>query len=208
MANWFKDEIDHFGITVDASIQKASSEIQKHIDKVGSEISSQRQYTKDDIKDLIDYAAEKLGATVDERVALAKHEVSSLLVEKISLIRTELESAAIRSRRTLWANVGLSVGAAVAMAIVGIVYRKITIEELDVFWLFRVLLLSAATGTGLFAILKTLNQWHSLNREKKNAITVAIGYLGALRPNGAAGLFIVTLVLVVSWFLLNFYVDQ
>lgn len=208
MANWFKDEIDHFGETVDVSIQKASSEIQKHIEKVGSEISTQRQYTKDDIKELIDYAAEKFGASVDERVILAKHELSSLIIDKITLVRTELEDAAVRSRKTLWANVGLSVGAAVLMAVVGLVYRKITLEQLDIFWLFRVLLLSAATGTGLFAFLKTLNRWHSLNKEKKNAITVAISYLGAVRPNGAVGLFLVSLVLIVSWFLVAFYVDS
>lgn len=206
MATWFKEEIALFGKTVDDSIQKASLEIQKHIELVGSEVTSQRQYTKEDIKELIDYTAQKFGTTIDERVAIAKVEVSSLIVDKIALIRIELEDAAVRSRKTLWANVGISVTAAVIMAIVGLIYRKITLAELDLFWLFRVLLLSAATGTGLFAILKTFNQWRIMNREKKNAVTVALSYLGALRPNGAIGLFFISLLLVVSWFVLSFYV--
>lgn len=207
MATWFKEEIALFGKTVDESIQKASSEIQKHIELVGSEVTSQRQYTKEDIKELIDYTAEKFGTTIDERVAVAKQEVSSLIVEKIALVRVELEEAAVRSRKTLWANVGISVGAAVFMAVVGLIYRKITLEELDVFWLFRVLLLSVATGTGMFALLKTLNQWHAMNKEKKNAVTIAVGYLGALRPNGAVGLFVISLILMVAWYLLAFYVN-
>lgn len=202
MATWFKEEIALFGKTVDDSIQKASSEIQKHIELVGSEVSSQRQYTKEDIKELIDYTAQKFGTTIDDRVALAKQELSSLIVEKIALIRVELEDAAVRSRKTLWANVGISVSAAVFMAVVGLIYRKITLGQLDVFWLFRVLLLSIATGTGMFAMLKTFNQWHAMNKEKKNAITIVVGYLGALRPNGAIGLFVISLILIVSWYLL------
>jgi len=201
-----RESISQAGEELSNVVAQASNELQNNIRVLSDEIHDQRRLTKEDIMILIDYAADRFGKTVDERIVVAKQEVSSLIVEKIAHVRAELEDAAIRSRKTLWANIALSVLAAVAMAIVGIIYRKINLGELDVFWLFRVLLLSAATGTGLFALLKTITQWRTLNKAKKGAITIAINYLGAIRPNGAAGLFFATLLLAASWFILAFYV--
>lgn len=172
-------------------VTQASVELQSNIKALSEEIHSQRRLTAEDIITLINYASEKIGKTIDERVAQ---------------IKEELEDAAIRSRKTLWANIALSVGAALAMAIVGIIYRKISLGELDIFWLFRVLLLSAATGTSIFAFLKGVSQWRALNQTKKNVATVALNYLGAIRPNGAGGLFFIALILAISWFLLTFYI--
>jgi uncharacterized membrane protein YagU involved in acid resistance len=51
------------------------------------------------------------------------------LTEKISHVKAELEDAAIRSRKTLYENIALSVAAAVAMAVVGIIYKKISLGQ-------------------------------------------------------------------------------
>lgn len=206
VAPMVRDAISQAGSEFGDLVVRASGELQTNIKVLSEEIHNQRRLTKDDITILIDYAAERIGKTIDERIAAAKEEASTLITEKIAHIRLELEDAAIRGRKTLWANIVFSVGAAVAMAAVGVVYRKITLGELDVFWLFRVLLLSAATGTGLFGALKMLNQWRAMNRSKKNAVTIALTYLGVARPNGAAGLFLVSLLLVAAWFILAFYV--
>jgi ABC-type transporter MlaC component len=187
-------------------VTEASNQLQANIRMLSDEIHAQRSVTKEDIRVLIDYAAEKIGTTIDERVASAKAEVSLLLAEKISEIKNELQQAAVNSRKTLYVNVSISVAAALAMAAIGLIYRKITLNQLDLFSLFRVLLISTATGTGLFSLLKLLNNWRILNKTRKNVATVAIGYLGVLRPNGALGLFFVSVLLVLGWILVTFYV--
>ena len=84
-------------------------------------------------------------------------------------------------------------------------YRKITLNELDVFSLFRVLLLSSAVGTGLFSALKMFATWRGTNKTKKNVAAVAISYLGILRPNGALGMCVLSLLLLLCWGFVTFY---
>lgn len=186
-------------------VKQASDQLQANIKLVSDEIHDQRRVTKDEIMQLIDYAAEKIASTVDARIAIVKDEVSLLVTEKVALVRSQLEDAAVQSRKTLYLNLSVSICAALTMAAIGLVYRKITLNQLDVFSLFRVLLLSTATGTGLFSALKLLANWRGLNKTKKNAAAIAINYLGILRPNGAARLFVLSLLLGMGWVLITFY---
>lgn len=188
-----------------AVVKQASDQLQANIRLVSEEIHDQRRVTKDEIMQLIDYATEKIADTVDARIAVAKEQVSVLVTEKLALVKTQLEDAAVHSRKTLYLNVSVSMLAALIMAAIGLIYRKISLNQLDVFSLFRVLLLSAATGTGLFSALKWFTNWRGLNRNKKNVATVAISYLGILRPNGALRLFFVSLILAFFWMLITFY---
>lgn len=193
------------GVELGAVVKQASDQLQENIQLISREIHDQRRVTKEEVVQLIDYAAEKMASTIDARIAVAKDEVSVLVTEKIALVRTQLEEAAVQSRKTLYINLSISMLAAVAMAVIGIVYRKITLNELDLFSLFRVLILSTATGTGLFAALKFFAHWRGLNKMKKNIATVTIGYLGILRPNGALRLFALSLVLALCWAWVTFY---
>jgi hypothetical protein len=186
-------------------VKQASDQLQANIVLLSNEIHDQRRVTKEDVMSLIDYAADKIGKTVDERITVVKQEVSQLLTEKVAHLRSELEDAAIRSRKTLYFNLSVSVLTALAMAVIGLVYRKITLNELDVFSLFRVLLLSSAVGTGLFSALKMFTSWRGMNRTKKNVAAVAISYLGILRPNGALGMCVLSLVLLLGWAFVTFY---
>jgi hypothetical protein len=186
-------------------VKQASDQLQTNIVLLSNEIHDQRRVTKDDVMVLIDYAADKIGKTIDERLAVAKHEVSVLVTEKVAHLRGELEDAAVRSRKTLYFNLSVSVLTALVMAAIGLVYRKITLDELDVFSLFRVLLLSGAVGTGLFSVLKMFTSWRGMNRTKKNVAAVAISYLGILRPNGALGMCVLSLVLLLGWAFVTFY---
>ncbi|QNA90222.1 hypothetical protein G4G28_20065 [Massilia sp. Dwa41.01b] len=186
-------------------VRDASAELQLNIKVLSQEIHDQRRMTGDEIRALIDYAAERIASTVDERLAVAKKEVSTLVIDKIERVKAELEDAAIRSRKTLYFNVAVSIGAALAMGAIGVVYRKITLNELDVFSLFRVVLLSTATGTGLFAALKLLNSWNVLNKHKKNVTTIALNYVGVLRPNGALRLLVLSVLLACAWGVITFY---
>lgn len=200
-----KGAISQAGQELSQVVAEAGSQLETNIKVLSEEIHNQRRLTKDELVGLIDYAAEKLAATVDQRLALAKAEASALFSEKLAQLKVEFEDAAIRSRKTLYTNIALSVAAATAMAAVGIVYKRISLGELDVFAVFRVFLLSAAVGTGLFALLKALAHWRALNRTKKNIATTLLGYAGVLRPNGAAGLFLICVLLVAAWFILTYY---
>jgi len=197
--------INHASGEIGCIISQAGKLIQDNIKVLSDEVHNQRQITKEDIKILIDYASDKIGSTVDQRISQAKNELSTLLTDKILQIRAELEDTAIKSRKTLYFNLAISLASAVLMAGVGIVYRKISIGELDIFNVFRVLLLSSATGTGVFSGLKMLNQWRIINKDKRNIAITAINYLGVLRPNGAFGLFALSILLFACWFLASFY---
>jgi hypothetical protein len=186
-------------------VKEASDQLQANIVLLSNEIHDQRRVTKDDVKLLIDYAADKFGKTIDERIGVAKQELSLLVTEKVTHLRSELEDAAVRSRKTLYFNLSVSILTALVMAAIGLVYRKITLNELDVFSLFRVLLLSSAAGTGLFSALKMFTSWRGMNRTKKNVAAVAISYLGVLRPNGAVGMCLLSLLLLLCWAFVTFY---
>jgi hypothetical protein len=186
-------------------VKEASDQLQANIVLLSNEIHDQRRVTKDDVKLLIDYAADKIGKTIDERIGVAKQELSLLVTEKVTHLRSELEDAAVRSRKTLYFNLSVSILTALVMAAIGLVYRKITLNELDVFSLFRVLLLSSAAGTGLFSALKMFTSWRGMNRAKKNVAAVAISYLGVLRPNGAVGMCVLSLLLLLCWAFVTFY---
>jgi hypothetical protein len=186
-------------------VTKAGQQIDRNISALSQEIHDHRSMTKDDILSLIDYAANQFGQAIDARVLTAKTEVSTLINEKVAMLKADLEDAAITSRKTMYTNVAISIGAALAMAAIGLVYKKISLGELDPWAVFRVALLSCATFTSVLAGLKALQRWRGMNRTKKGMAAVAVGYLGALRPNGALGLFCLSVLLLVGWWALQKY---
>lgn len=198
--------IQQAGDELSQVVGKAGHEVKDSIAQLSREIHSHRSLTTEDLRGLVDYAAQKLASTIDERMQLAKAEATSFVTERIAHLRTELEDAAIKSRKTLYANLAISVTTALLMAVIGIVYKKISLGELDIFAAFRVLLLSAAAGTAMFSGLKTLQNWSSLNQSKKNAATVVLNQLAVFRPNGAVALFICSILLLVGWAFTTFYV--
>jgi gas vesicle protein len=202
------DAIKQASGEINKVVEKASSQIQENIKLLSEEIHNQRKLTKDELKDLIEHAASSIGTMIDDRLAKAKSEANSFVVERITHLKSELEDASIKSRRALYANLAISIASALAMAAIGIVYKRISVGELDIFTTFRVFLLSAATGTAVFSATKFIQNWLSLNKEKKNAATILVNHLSLLRPNGAIGLFILSIVLVAAWYLASFYTAQ
>lgn len=200
-----KDAINQASEEINKAVEKAGQQIQTNINLLSTEIHDQRQLTRDDLIALVDYAATKIGTTIDQRLLAVKLEATSFVTERVEHLKKELENAAIKSRRMLYMNLAISMGSALAMAIIGIVYKKISIGELDLFAVFRVLLLSAATGTIMFAGLKSFHNWLALNKAKKNAATVVINHISVFRPNGVIGLFVVSILLLAGWFLASFY---
>lgn len=200
-----KGAITQAGLELNAVVEKAGSQIQDSISVLSREIHDQRQLTSQDLKDLIDYAAEKIGRTVDTRLLQARQEATQFIEERVAHLRQQLEDASVRSRRALYANLAISAGTALCMAAVALVYKKISLGELDVFALFRVLLLSAAVGTGMFSLVKSVQLWLGLNRATRNAATILLQQVSLLRPNGALGLFVLTLLLLAGWYFASFH---
>jgi hypothetical protein len=199
--------IRNAGQELSGVVDRASERLQGNIDALSREIHEQRRLTKDEIVVIIDIATARLGNAIDERVGKIRAEASALVIEKVELVKRELEDAARKSRRTLYANLAISIAAATAMAIVGLLYKKVSLGQLDPFVLFRILLLSASTGTGLFALLKWFAHWRVMNRSKRNAATIAMSYLGVLRPNGASRLALASVLLLAAWAYITFFVQ-
>ncbi|MFZ6815247.1 hypothetical protein ACO0K3_12315 [Undibacterium sp. Rencai35W] len=187
-------------------IQQAGAQIDRNIGVLSDEIHNQRSMTKDDIKALIDYSTEQIGAALDQRILAIKHETSTLINEKIDMLKCELEDAAVTSRKTMYVNVAISISAAIAMAIIGLIYKKISLGELNLLNVFRVTLLSCATFTFVLSAMKGWQRWRGMKQSKKGVATIAISYFGVLRPNGAVGLFLLSLALLAGWLAMYHFV--
>ncbi|WP_295993793.1 hypothetical protein [Rugamonas sp.] len=186
-------------------VAQAGDQVQRNIEMLSQEIHNHRSMTRDDIMQLIDYAATQFGAAIDQRVLAVKQEASQLINEKVELLKGELEEAAKLSRKTMYTNVAISVAAALCMAAVGLVYKKVSLGELDLLAVFRIALLSSATFSAVLSLLKAVQRWRGMRQAKKGVATVAIGYLGILRPNGALGLLALSALLMAGWVGLHVY---
>lgn len=171
----------------------------KNIKDLSDEIHNQRSMTKDDIIEIVNYASKKIGDEIDQRILKIKDETSSLINEKVSLLKTELEDATIKSRKMLFTNLAISGSSALLMAVIGFVYKKITIGQLDPFILFRIILVSCAVGAGLMSGLKMWQSWRAKSTVKRGIATTVFSFVGVLRPNGAMALFLLSMLLLAAW---------
>jgi len=190
--------------STDAIVERASTELKESISLISREMNEHRRMTKDEVEALIHTAAQVLGEAIDQRMTRARDDASVFFTEKINALKAEFEDAAIRSRRTLYFNIGISMAAAMSMAIVGLLYKKASLGELDIFSTFRVLAISAGAGSGLYGILKLLRQWSTMSGAKRNIATITLSAAGLIRPNGAAGFFIISVLLFAAWAAMSF----
>ncbi|MFZ6819415.1 hypothetical protein ACO0KW_13985 [Undibacterium sp. Ji22W] len=191
--------VDRASNSLNEVVENAGKQLNESIDRLSSEVHSHRSITKDDIKELIEFAADQMGNMLDQRISALKEETSSLINDKTQMLRQELEDAAIRSRKTMYTNAAISIGAAICMAVVGFFYKQVSLDQIDLLSIFRIALLSLSVGSGIASILKIVQHWRSMSESKKNTTTVVISYLGVLRPNGAMGLFVLSVVLLMGW---------
>ena len=205
LANWFKEEIVQFGSTVDSSIQKASTEIQGHIDKIGSELSDQRRVTKEDIEDLIRFAAIEFGGAIDTRVEKAKFEIASLVTEKLAEARGQLSEAADEQKRTAVRNAAVAISAAIIVGVISLIYKKWFHGEIDLLSVFRAILVAAGCGQIVWLMQKYVISYLQLSKTKKSVFIIGAQYIGAFRPKGAMAQILLLLFVLGLWGLLNFW---
>mgnify|MGYP000844149622 CR=1 FL=1 len=117
--------IDKAGAELRDVLREGSREIDAKLDKISQELSSQRHFTKNDVRDLVDYAADRFGDMFDQRVQGAKQEIAALVEEKVEYLKNEVDTFFIRrqqdlarERRRLLMNVMIAVLASVGVAAV------------------------------------------------------------------------------------------
>ncbi len=80
------DAISQAGKELGDVVEHASTQIQANIQSVSEEIHNQRKLTKDDIKELIDYAAEQVGNTLESSLEKTKREFETTISHNVNRI--------------------------------------------------------------------------------------------------------------------------
>lgn len=199
LAGVVKEGVAQAGTELKDVIWRASQEIDTKLDKISIELHEQRQFTKDDVRELVDYAGEKLGTLMDERIVHAKAEFSSLVQEKVEYFKREVDSFFIerqrdlaRERRRLFINVAVAVLASLSLGFVSWLYHQYLGGGLDVFAVFRIVFASLVGGYTAYLAVKLLRRWLSMSEHRKDMLFLVSRYWGVLRPESVFG----TLVLV------------
>lgn len=170
-------------------VQTTSQEIDLKLDKISAELHSQRQFTKEDVRELVDYAGERLATVLDERVAVAKGEISSLVQEKVEYFKAEVDSFFIqrqqdlaRERWRLLLNVLIAVLASVSVGAVSWFYQHLARGELDLFGVFRIVFAALTGGYVVYLLVRLVLRWRSMKEHRKDVMFLAMRYWGVLRP--------------------------
>lgn len=210
LADVVKVGVSQAGTELKDVIWQASQEIDAKLDKISDELHQQRQFTKDDVRELVDYAGEKLGALMDDRIVHAKTEISALVQEKVEYFKREVDGFFIerqrdlaRERRRLFFNVAIAIMASLSLGFISWLYHQYLGGGLDVFAIFRIVFASLAGGYAAYLAVKLLRRWLSMSEHKKDTLFLVSRYWGVLRPESIFGtVILVCLMAVLVGFLL------
>ena len=192
-------------------VSGASREVDAKLDKISAELHSQRSLTKDDVKELVDYAADRLGATIDDRVRVMKVEITGLVQDRVEYLKREVDGFFIqrqqdlaRERRRLIANILIAVAASITMGALSLMYHRALLGGVDMYSLFRVVFLSLTGGYGVYLVVKLVLKYRSMSEHKKDLVFLAMKYWGVLRPESVFGHVLLILMLLVLYAVLFF----
>lgn len=188
-----------------------SQEIDAKLDKISMELHNQREFTKDDVREMVDYAATRLSAVLDQRMLVARQEISSLVQEKVEYFKVEVDSFFIqrqkdlaRERQRLLWNVLIAVLASVSVGVVSWFYQHVARGEMDLFGIFRILMASLTGGYVVYLLVKLALRWRRMAEHRKDVMFLAMRYWGALRPESVFMNVVLLLVLVIMLVLILF----
>lgn len=193
-------------------VESASREIDAKLDKISEELHSQRQFTKDDIRELVDYAADRLSQVLDDRIAVMKREIADLVREKTEYFKAEVDGFFIqrqqdlaRERRRMVVNIALAMAASLGVAVVGLWYKGyIGGAEVDMFTVFRIVLAALTGGYGVWLLVNLLTRWLRLSEHRKDMLFLVARYWGVLRPGSVFGTLILLILSALVLLLLAF----
>ena len=201
--------VDRAGDRLSQVVDNASQAIDEKLDKISQELHSQRSMTKDDVREMVDYAADRLTVVLDDRIAAMRREIAGLVEEKTEYFKAEIDAFFIkrqqdlaRERRRLLINIVLASGAALAVGAVSLFYKGI--REWDLLTVFRVVMASLAGGYGVWLVLSLLRGWLRMTEHKKDLVFVAARYWGWLRPASVFSSLVVLAILLLLSLVLMF----
>ncbi len=201
--------VDRAGDRLSQVVDNASQAIDEKLEKISQELHSQRSMTKDDVREMVDYAAERLTVVLDDRIAAMRREIAGLVEEKTEYFKAEIDAFFIkrqqdlaRERRRLLINIVLASGAALAVGAISLFYKGI--REWDLLTVFRVVMASLAGGYGVWLMLSLLRGWLRMTEHKKDLVFVAARYWGWLRPASVFSSLVVLAILLILSLVLMF----
>ena len=170
--------MDRAGDRLGQVVDNASQAIDEKLDKISQELHSQRSMTKDDVRDMVDYAAERLTVVLDERIAVMRREITGLVEEKTEYFKAEIDAFFIkrqqdlaRERRRLLLNIVLATCAALGVGAVSLFYKGM--REWDLLTVFRVVLASLAGGYAVWQVLSKLRGCLRMTEHRKDMVFLA-----------------------------------
>ena len=206
-----RDGIEHASTELREVVESTSQHIDIKLDKISNELHDQRQFTKTDVKELVDYAADKLGATIDARVGVMKQEITSLVQEKVEYFKQEIDTFFIkrqqdiaRERRRLIMNVLIAFAASFLMGGVSLMYHRYSAGTVDLFGIFRIVFISLAAGYVVYLGVSMLRRYRQMSEHRKDVMFLAMKYWGVLRPESVFW-HLLLIVLLIALYALVFY---
>lgn len=197
-----QDAVKSAGAELRAVVVDASSEIDAKLDKISDELHEQRSLTKDDVRELVDYAGDRFAAVLDARVKVMREEITGLVQEKTEYLKQEIDDFFIRRQRDLArerqrmvVNIALAFLASIAVGAVSLFYRGLDAGQIDMLALFRIVLASLAGGYGVYMAIGMIRYWAGLAEHEKDMVYVAARYWGWLRPGNLFLSFVLILAL-------------
>lgn len=194
--------VDRAGERLGQVVDNASQAIDDKLDKISQELHDQRSLTKDDVRELVDYAAERLSVALDERIAVMRREIAGLVQEKTEYFKAEIDAFFIqrqqdlaRERRRLIINIVLATCAALGVGAVSLFYKGM--QSWDMLTVFRVVLAALAGGYGVWLAVSLLRRWLRMTEHRKDLVFVAARYWGWLQPASVFSALLVLALLVV-----------
>jgi hypothetical protein len=211
----YKAEVQLLGDRMDQSVllagkqlndvvERASTQLDERIQQISDEIHDQRQLTKTDIEGLIDYATERFGEALDNRIEKLRSETSNMITDKIDQVRKELTEAASEQKRGALRNAMVAVGASILVGILSLYYKKYMGGDINLIDIFRSFLLALTVGYASWLVIKQVNRYIQASRLKRNAVMVSMRYFEVLRPKGALWQLLGFLLVAGLWALASF----
>lgn len=194
--------VDRAGERLGQVVDNASRAIDEKLDKISDELHSQRSMTKEDVRELVDYATDRLSAALDQRIAVMRKEITGLVQEKTEYFKSEIDAFFIqrqqdlaRERRRLIINIVLAAGAALAVGAVSLFYKGM--QDWDMLTVFRVALAALAGGWGVWLTVSLTRRWMTMSEHRKDLIFLAARYWGWLQPASVFSTLLVLALLIV-----------
>jgi len=211
----YKAEVELLGDRMDQSVllagkqlndvvERASTQLDERIQQISDEIHDQRQLTKADIEGLIDYATERFGEVLDNRIEKLRFETSSMITDKIDQVRKELTEAASEQKRGALRNAMVAVAASILVGVLSLYYKKYMGGDINLIDIFRSTLLALTVGYASWLIFKQVSRYIQSSRLKRNAVVVSMRYFEVLRPKGALWQLLGFVLIAGLWALASF----